>query len=68
MVLDIRVTYKAPSKERLFLGDGWGGVRDVRVPWGRKILAIPVRSAATTAGSLSVTPVGLPPKSEDLLV
>ena len=33
MVLNIHVNYKPPSKERLFLGAGWGGVRDVRGPY-----------------------------------
>jgi hypothetical protein len=32
MVLDINVDYKAPSWERLFLGNGWGG-RDIRGPY-----------------------------------
>jgi hypothetical protein len=33
MVIDIHVIYRAPSRERLFLGRGWGGVRDVRGPY-----------------------------------
>lgn len=33
MVLDIRVVYKPPSKEWLFLGFGWGAVRDLRGPY-----------------------------------
>jgi hypothetical protein len=33
MVLDIHVIYRTPSRERLFLGRGWGGVRDVRGPF-----------------------------------
>jgi hypothetical protein len=32
MVLNIHVIYKAPSRELLFLGTGWG-VRDVRGPY-----------------------------------
>jgi hypothetical protein len=32
MVLNIHVIYKAPSRERLFLGTGWGG-RDIRGPY-----------------------------------
>lgn len=32
MVLDININYKAPSSERLFLGNGWG-VRDIRGPY-----------------------------------
>lgn len=30
MVFDLHVIYKSPSTEWLFLGVGWGGVRDVR--------------------------------------
>ena len=32
MVLNIHVIYKAPSRELLFLGTGWGG-RDIRGPY-----------------------------------
>lgn len=32
MTLEIHVIYKAPSRERLFLGNGWG-IRDVRGPY-----------------------------------
>jgi hypothetical protein len=32
MVINIHVVYKAPSRERLFLGNGWG-IRDVRGPY-----------------------------------
>jgi hypothetical protein len=32
MVLNVHVIYKAPSRERLFLGAGWGG-RDIRGPY-----------------------------------
>jgi hypothetical protein len=27
---ELRVSYKVPSKEEIFLGAGWGGARDVR--------------------------------------
>lgn len=30
MTFELRVSYKFPSKEWIFLGAGWGGVRDVR--------------------------------------
>jgi hypothetical protein len=33
MALNIHILYKAPSKERLFLGSGWSLVRDVRGPY-----------------------------------
>jgi hypothetical protein len=32
MTFEVRIDYRAPSRERLFLGDGWG-VRDVRGPY-----------------------------------
>jgi hypothetical protein len=32
MVLNIHIIYKAPSQQRLFLGNGWG-IRDVRGPY-----------------------------------
>ena len=32
LVFDVQVVYKAPSKEELFLGFGWGS-RDVRGPY-----------------------------------
>jgi len=33
MVFNIHVVYKTPSEERLFLGNGWGSVRDVVGPY-----------------------------------
>jgi hypothetical protein len=32
MGFELKVSYKAPSEERVFLGDGWG-VRDIRGPY-----------------------------------
>jgi hypothetical protein len=62
MVLDINVYYKAPSRERLFLGNGWGG-QDVRGPYingtRAQILidnwALSLKTAATVKLTLSVT-------------
>jgi hypothetical protein len=58
MAVEIRIDYKAPSWERLFLGNGWGG-RDIRGPYMAGTTAQIVidnwASSAKTAATVKLT-------------